>query len=239
MSADQTGANGAVSQVRVHFSEAMLDAGPSGAHSVTNATSYAITGAGADGVFGTADDQAVGIASVAYDPTFRDATLALAASSAPLADGKYRVVVKGADPASGLEDLAGNALGGGADTTATFTVDHTPPTASVTEPAPGVRLLTLNRPGVRNAMTTEMTVAWDRALDQVTADRDTRVVVVTGGGSSFCSGADLSWLDQGSGEDVTIDRLRDRMLPFYRSWLRPRQLPERLLPSSKKRQLSA
>ncbi|SEP23481.1 enoyl-CoA hydratase/isomerase family protein [Trujillonella endophytica] len=95
----------------------------------------------------------------------------------------------------------------------------------VSEPARGVRLLTLNRPGVRNAMTAEMTVAWDRALDQVTADRDTRVVVVTGAGSSFCSGADLSWLDQGSDDDVTIDRLRDRMLPFYRSWLRPRQLP--------------
>ncbi len=95
----------------------------------------------------------------------------------------------------------------------------------VSEPAPGVRLLTLNRPGVRNAMTAEMTVAWNRALDQVSADRDTRVVVVTGEGNSFCSGADLSWLDQGSEEDVTIDRLRDRMLPFYRSWLRPRHLP--------------
>jgi enoyl-CoA hydratase len=95
----------------------------------------------------------------------------------------------------------------------------------VTEPGPGIRMLTLNRPGVRNAMTEEMTASWDRALDEVSADRDTRVVVVTGQGSSFCSGADLSWLDQGSAEDVTIDRLRDRMLPFYRSWLRPRRLP--------------
>jgi enoyl-CoA hydratase len=95
----------------------------------------------------------------------------------------------------------------------------------VTEPGPGIRLLTLSRPGVRNAMTEEMTAAWDRAVDQVSADRDTRVVVVTGEGSSFCSGADLSWLDQGSAEDVTIDRLRDRMLPFYRSWLSPRRLP--------------
>ncbi|PAK24174.1 enoyl-CoA hydratase [Streptomyces sp. alain-838] len=94
----------------------------------------------------------------------------------------------------------------------------------VTEPGPGVRLLTLNRPQVRNAMTEELTLAWNAAVDQVAADRDTRVMVVTGAGSSFCSGADLSWLDQGSAEDVTIDRLRDRMLPFYRSWLRPRRL---------------
>ncbi|MDX6742159.1 enoyl-CoA hydratase/isomerase family protein [Actinocorallia sp. A-T 12471] len=95
----------------------------------------------------------------------------------------------------------------------------------LSEPGPGVRLLTLNRPGVRNAMTEEMTRAWDLAIDEVAADRETRVLVVTGEGSSFCSGADLSWLDQGSAEDVTIDRLRERMLPFYRSWLRPRTLP--------------
>jgi enoyl-CoA hydratase len=92
------------------------------------------------------------------------------------------------------------------------------------EPAPGVRLLTLNRPGVRNAMTAEVTEAWGHAIDTVAADRETRVLVVTGRDSSFCAGADFSWLDQGSAEDVTIDRLRDRMLPFYRTWLRPRQL---------------
>lgn len=94
----------------------------------------------------------------------------------------------------------------------------------LSEPGPGVRLVTLNRPGVRNAMTEEMTRAWDRAIDAVAADREARVLVLTGAGSSFCSGADLSWLDQGSAEDVTIDRLRERMLPFYRSWLRPRSL---------------
>ncbi|RAY16997.1 enoyl-CoA hydratase/isomerase family protein [Actinomadura craniellae] len=94
----------------------------------------------------------------------------------------------------------------------------------LSEPGTGIRLVTLNRPAVRNAMTEEMTQAWNRAIDEVAADRETRVLVVTGAGSSFCSGADLSWLDQGSAEDVTIDRLRERMLPFYRSWLRPRAL---------------
>jgi enoyl-CoA hydratase len=95
----------------------------------------------------------------------------------------------------------------------------------LTRPSPGVRLLTLDRPGVRNAMTEEMTAAWNAAIDEVAADRDTRVLVVTGQGSSFCSGADLSWLDQAGTDDITIDRLRDRMLPFYRSWLRARSLP--------------
>lgn len=98
----------------------------------------------------------------------------------------------------------------------------------ITKPEPGVRLVTLNRPGVRNAMTEEMTRAWDRALDEVTADRETRVLVVTGQGDAFCAGADLSWLDldtMDTEEEFSVDRLRDRMLPFYRSWLRPRFLP--------------
>ncbi|MCX5240383.1 enoyl-CoA hydratase/isomerase family protein [Streptomyces prunicolor] len=93
------------------------------------------------------------------------------------------------------------------------------------EPAPGVRLITLNRPDVRNAMTAEVTAAWSDALAVVTEDDDVRVLVVTGAGSSFCSGADLSWLDQGSARDNTPDRMRQRMLPFYRTWLAPRELP--------------
>src|SRR4051794_5356968 len=95
----------------------------------------------------------------------------------------------------------------------------------VSEPRPGVRLLTLNRPDVQNAMTEDMTVAWDRAVAEVSADRGTRALVVTGAGSSFCAGADMSWLDQDAAEDITPDRLRDRLLPFYRSWLSPRRLP--------------
>ncbi|WP_033294489.1 enoyl-CoA hydratase/isomerase family protein [Amycolatopsis jejuensis] len=95
----------------------------------------------------------------------------------------------------------------------------------VTEPGTGVRLITLNQPKVRNAMTAEMTAAWDDAMKAVAEDREVRAVVVTGAGSSFCAGADMSWLDQGAAEDITTDRLRDRMLPFYRSWLRPRELP--------------
>ncbi|MBH0779774.1 enoyl-CoA hydratase/isomerase family protein [Nocardia bovistercoris] len=94
----------------------------------------------------------------------------------------------------------------------------------LTRPAAGVRLLTLNRPRVRNAMTEELTAAWDGALDDVAADAEARVLVVTGAGECFCSGADMSWLDGGPSEDATIDRLRARMLPFYRSWLRPRAL---------------
>jgi enoyl-CoA hydratase/carnithine racemase len=45
---------------------------------------------------------------------------------------------------------------------------------------------------------------------------------VTGAGSAFCAGGDLSWLDVGPG--ARIDEIRDRMLPFYRTWLSIRDL---------------
>jgi enoyl-CoA hydratase/carnithine racemase len=89
----------------------------------------------------------------------------------------------------------------------------------------GVALVTLNLPKLRNAMTTELTSAWTVAMDKIAGDRSLRAVVVTGEGSAFCSGADLSWLDQGNLSDNTPDRLRDKMLPFYRAWLAPQQIP--------------
>src|SRR5271156_6931957 len=90
--------------------------------------------------------------------------------------------------------------------------------------SPGVALVTLNLPQLRNAMTAELTSAWTAAMDEVAGDRSLRAVVVTGTGSAFCSGADLSWLDQGNLSDNTPDRLRDKMLPFYRAWLTPLEI---------------
>ncbi|OYD70395.1 enoyl-CoA hydratase/isomerase family protein [Rhodococcus sp. OK302] len=98
-------------------------------------------------------------------------------------------------------------------------------TVLLSEPAPHVRLLTLNLPRLRNAMTEEMTSAWSEALSDMESDRDVRALVVTGGGTSFCSGADLSWLDEAPATARTPDRLQGKMRPFYRAWLAPRELP--------------
>jgi len=95
----------------------------------------------------------------------------------------------------------------------------------LSEPAPRVRLITLNQPRLRNAMTEEMTAAWTAAVKSIADDRDVRALVVTGDGTSFCSGADLSWLDRAPQGERTPDRLRDKMSPFYRAWLAPRDLP--------------
>jgi enoyl-CoA hydratase/carnithine racemase len=86
----------------------------------------------------------------------------------------------------------------------------------------GVVLLTLNLPRRRNAMGAELTEAWQRAIADLRADRDVRAVVITGAGSAFCAGGDLSWLAVGA--DAKVDDLRSRMLPFYRTWLAIREL---------------
>jgi len=91
-------------------------------------------------------------------------------------------------------------------------------------PSPGVAVATLNLPEVRNAMTAELTQAWVAAMERVSADRSLRALAVTGSGPAFCSGADLSWLDQGGMDENTPDRLREKMVPFYRAWLAPRLL---------------
>jgi enoyl-CoA hydratase len=92
----------------------------------------------------------------------------------------------------------------------------------VERPDDGVVLLTLDLPDRRNAMTTELTAAWAEAVAALKGDRSVRVVVVTGAGKAFCAGGDVSWL--AAEPDATVDALRDRMLPFYRTWLSLRAL---------------
>jgi enoyl-CoA hydratase len=93
-----------------------------------------------------------------------------------------------------------------------------------TDPAPGVRLLTLSLPKLRNAMTAELTEAWTDAIEDIKADPRVRAVVITGEGPVFCAGADLSWLGQLDAGEGGPDYLRERMLPFYRVWLAARDL---------------
>lgn len=81
----------------------------------------------------------------------------------------------------------------------------------------GVAVVTFTLPERRNAMTDELTAAWTAAVADLRADSDLRAVVVTGEGTAFCSGGDLSWI--GESNELTVAKIRDRMLPFYRAWL--------------------
>jgi enoyl-CoA hydratase len=52
-------------------------------------------------------------------------------------------------------------------------------------------IVTLNRPEARNAISKDIAALIERYIDQIEADPDLWVVVLTGNGSSFCAGVDL------------------------------------------------
>lgn len=58
----------------------------------------------------------------------------------------------------------------------------------------GVATVTINRPPVKNALTAAMARALTTFFQSLPSDAATRVVVLTGGGTDFCSGADLKEL---------------------------------------------
>jgi len=60
----------------------------------------------------------------------------------------------------------------------------------VDTPRPHVTLITLNRPERMNAMAFDVMIPLREALERVSEDNATRVVVLTGAGHGFCSGAD-------------------------------------------------
>ena len=54
-----------------------------------------------------------------------------------------------------------------------------------------IRLLTLNRPERRNALSRDLAQALRRAIIAADTDNEVSVVAITGAGSAFCAGADL------------------------------------------------
>ncbi|WP_420640371.1 enoyl-CoA hydratase/isomerase family protein [Candidatus Poriferisocius sp.] len=96
----------------------------------------------------------------------------------------------------------------------------------VEHPEPGVALITLSRPERLNAISAELIADLHGALEEVERDRAQRVVVLTGAGRGFCSGADLKAsadgeLTEGAGQsrlgaiyDMQLD-LANLMLKIY------------------------
>ena len=91
-----------------------------------------------------------------------------------------------------------------------------PPEERPPEPGPPVRyqadhpaaLITLNRPGRRNALSGDVILGVHAALDMALDDPQVRAVVITGDGSAFCSGLDLHETEdegQRSYEEVLAD----------------------------------
>jgi len=67
----------------------------------------------------------------------------------------------------------------------------------------------MNRPEVKNALSNDLTRALIRGLEEAAADAEVRVVALTGVGSGFCSGADLSPRKPGDPKPDSVEQTAD------------------------------
>lgn len=77
-------------------------------------------------------------------------------------------------------------------------------------------VLTLNRPGQRNALDLELRAALDDAIPQIRDDATVRAVILTGAGGHFCAGGDVKTLAEGRGGPRDIFEGRERIRRLHR-----------------------
>lgn len=96
----------------------------------------------------------------------------------------------------------------------------------VVERADGVVTVTLNRPAKKNAINGAMWSELSQVFDEVAHDPDDRVLVVTGAGDGFCSGADLT--DEDNSENLTrgVGGALARMRVVGQAAIRLHELPK-------------
>jgi enoyl-CoA hydratase/carnithine racemase len=70
----------------------------------------------------------------------------------------------------------------------------------------GLGTITLNRPEKKNAFTLTMIDKWADTLVKWRTDPEVKVIILTGAGNAFCSGADFSAADAERGEDGPYER---------------------------------
>lgn len=81
-----------------------------------------------------------------------------------------------------------------------------------------IGLITLNRPDNRNSMTSELLDAFGRAAETAARDKDLRVVVITGTGKCFSSGADFK--SQIQRDDGAFALPHEKSYAMYRDFLK-------------------
>ena len=88
-----------------------------------------------------------------------------------------------------------------------------------------VASITLNRPEKRNALNDEVIAGIKQGLKSAAADKTVRVVVISGAGKDFCSGADLSALQKIAGASVAENAEDARSLLELFLLIRQLQVP--------------
>lgn len=89
------------------------------------------------------------------------------------------------------------------------------PTVDVEDLPGGIRVLTLNNPAKKNALTPGMLVALGRAIE-LTSTRQVRVLVIQGKQNVFCAGYDLDSLGEPEGSALPDDGLTDLLQSLER-----------------------
>lgn len=83
----------------------------------------------------------------------------------------------------------------------------------VTRPRPGTTVITMARPERMNSMSFEQVIPLHGALEDVAHDNDTGVVILTGTGPGFCSGADTQHsLPPPNIDGLTLTRIATRSM---------------------------
>jgi 2-(1,2-epoxy-1,2-dihydrophenyl)acetyl-CoA isomerase len=93
------------------------------------------------------------------------------------------------------------------------------------EKANYIATLTLNRPEKHNALDMVFFREFGQCMDELKGDEDTRVIIITGAGRSFCSGVDFGDLAQAIGDpSLMAEGLGDLSQPFGPLQAVPRSL---------------
>ena len=83
----------------------------------------------------------------------------------------------------------------------------------------------MNRPEKRNAMSPELHLDMDDALDELAADPETQVLVLTGAGEAFCAGQDIRLYFRGTDDNPKL-RAQGRAAPNQWRWQRLSTFPK-------------
>jgi 2-(1,2-epoxy-1,2-dihydrophenyl)acetyl-CoA isomerase len=81
----------------------------------------------------------------------------------------------------------------------------------------GIRILTLDRVEIRNALSVELRSQLPQALLAADADPAVRVIVITGAGGHFCAGADISGLDRDWTPSKAAEYITSLAQPTFRT----------------------